>query len=152
MYILFSQRTLGVVNKIWTRKEKNRARILTKVLLLPWPMTETWLSITAHLSPTCSLHVVLHFSLNNTEWREETLWCPNESGITLPMEKKNLAEVYWTSRIDKYSFEKLDRLKGRQFMVIRLFQRGPKDLELLPKNFVQFQCTTFTQTFTRRHN
>lgn len=152
MYILFSQRTLGVVNKIWTRKEKNSARILTIDLLLPWPMTETWLSITAHLSPTCSLHVVLHFSLNNTEWREETLWCPNESGITLPMEKKNLAEVYWTSRIDKYSFEKLDRLKGRQFMVIRLLQRGPKDLELLPKNFVQFQCTTFTQTFTRRHN
>lgn len=152
MYILFSQRTLGVANKIWTRKEKNSARILTIDLLLPWPMTETWLSITAHLSPTCSLHVVLHFSLNNTEWREETLWCPNESGITLPMEKKNLAEVYWTSRIDKYSFEKLDRLKGRQFMVIRLFQRGPKDLELLPKNFVQFQCTTFTQTFTRRHN
>lgn len=115
-------------------------------------MTETWLSITAHLSPTCSLQVVLWFSLNNTGWREDTLWCPNEfykSGITLPMAKKNiLAEVYWTSWIDKYSFEKLDRLKGRQFMVIRFFQKGPKDHDLLPRNFIYFQCTTFT----RRHD
>lgn len=95
------------------RKEKNRVRILIIDLLLYWFMIEIWLSIIVYFLFICSLYVVLYFSLNNIEWREEILWCLNEFGIILFMVKKNLVEVYWIFWIDKYFFEKLDRLKGR---------------------------------------
>lgn len=70
------------------RKEKNSVRILIIDLLLFWFMIEIWLSIIVYFLFICSLYVVLYFSLNNIEWREEILWCLNEFGIILFMEKK----------------------------------------------------------------